>query len=74
MRIVDGNGTLLGSAVVAADSSYSLTLTPPQTSGQTLSAVQTDPAGNPSQPATVAAPDLTAPPARSRPSPPTAPA
>ncbi|WP_367268647.1 BapA/Bap/LapF family large adhesin [uncultured Sphingomonas sp.] len=63
VRIVDGNGTLLGSAVVAADSSYSLTLTPPQTSGQTLSAVQTDPAGNPSQPATVAAPDLTAPPA-----------
>ncbi|GAA3263739.1 hypothetical protein GCM10020258_29450 [Sphingomonas yabuuchiae] len=63
MRVVDGNGTLLGDAVVAADSSYTLTLTPPQTSGQTLSAVQTDPAGNPSQPATVAAPDLTAPPA-----------
>ncbi|WP_168371481.1 BapA/Bap/LapF family large adhesin [Sphingomonas sp. Leaf257] len=63
VRVVDGNGTLLGSAVVAADSSYTLPLTPPQTSGQTLSAAQTDPAGNPSQPATVAAPDLTAPPA-----------
>ena len=61
VRVVDGTGTVLGSAVVAADSSYSLTLTPPQTSGQTLSAVQTDPAGNPSQPASVAAPDLTAP-------------
>ena len=61
VRIVDGNGTLLGSAVVAADSSFTLDLTPPQTGGQTLSAVQTDPAGNPSQPATVAAPDLTAP-------------
>ena len=61
VRIVDGNGTLLGSAVVASDSSFTLDLTPPQTGGQTLSAVQTDPAGNPSQPATVAAPDLTAP-------------
>ncbi|QXT35501.1 BapA prefix-like domain-containing protein [Sphingomonas sanguinis] len=65
VRVLDGTGALLGSAVVAADSSYTLTLTPPQTSGQTLSAVQTDPAGNPSQPATVAAPDLTAPPAPS---------
>ncbi len=63
VQVVDTNGTPLGSAVVAADSSYTLTLNPPQISGQTLSAVQTDPAGNPSQPATVAAPDLTAPPA-----------
>ncbi|OMJ32347.1 hypothetical protein BSZ14_08530 [Sphingomonas sp. Sph1(2015)] len=63
VQVVDTNGMPLGSAVVAADSSYTLTLNPPQISGQTLSAVQTDPAGNPSQPATVAAPDLTAPPA-----------
>ncbi|MFN3776300.1 BapA/Bap/LapF family large adhesin [Sphingomonas parapaucimobilis] len=63
VQVVDTNGTPLGSAVVAADSSYTLTLNPPQISGQTLSAVQTDPAGNPSPPATVAAPDLTAPPA-----------
>ncbi|WP_322964062.1 BapA/Bap/LapF family large adhesin [Sphingomonas fuzhouensis] len=61
VRIVDGTGTVLGSAVVGADSSFTLPLTPPQTSGQTLSAIQTDPAGNSSQPATVAAPDLTAP-------------
>ncbi|MGO7251737.1 Ig-like domain-containing protein, partial [Rhizobium brockwellii] len=39
VQVVDTNGTPLGSAVVAADSSYTLTLNPPQISGQTLSAV-----------------------------------
>ncbi|MEG3090598.1 BapA/Bap/LapF family large adhesin [Sphingomonas sp. PB1R3] len=61
VRIVDGNGTLLGTAVVAADSSYAVTLATPQTNGQQLSANQTDPAGNISLPSNVAAPDVTAP-------------
>ncbi|QRY96341.1 BapA prefix-like domain-containing protein [Sphingomonas paucimobilis] len=61
VRIVDANGTLLGTAVVDADTSFTLTLTPPQVNGQTLSATQADAAGNVSQPATVSAPDVTAP-------------
>ncbi|WP_230482123.1 BapA/Bap/LapF family large adhesin [Sphingomonas sp. Leaf21] len=61
VRVTDANGTVLGTAVVAADTSFTLTLTPPQTNGQTLGAVQTDAAGNASLPSTVGAPDVTAP-------------
>ncbi|WP_440978095.1 BapA/Bap/LapF family large adhesin [Sphingomonas pseudosanguinis] len=61
VRIVDANGTLLGTGVVGADSSFTLTLTPPQVNGQTLSATQTDAAGNISPVSTVGAPDVIAP-------------
>ena len=61
VRVVDRSGNVLGTAVVGADTSFTLLLTPPQTSGQTLAAVQADPAGNVSLPSQVGAPDLTAP-------------
>ncbi|MDQ1231897.1 hypothetical protein QE379_003323 [Sphingomonas sp. SORGH_AS 879] len=61
VRVVDRSGNALGTAVVGADTSFTLLLIPPQTSGQTLAAVQADPAGNVSLPSQVGAPDLTAP-------------
>ncbi|MFE8583312.1 BapA/Bap/LapF family large adhesin [Sphingomonas sp. NCPPB 2930] len=61
VRIVDSNGNLLGSAVVAADTSFVVSLATPQTGGQVLTATQTDAAGNVSDPSIVAAPDVTAP-------------
>jgi VCBS repeat-containing protein len=61
VRVVDANGTPLGTAVVGADTSFTLALTPPQTNGQTLTAVQSDAAGNISPPSIVGAPDVTAP-------------
>ena len=59
----DAGGTLLGSAIVAADGSFSITLTPAAITGTTLSVIQTDAAGNPSDPAQVVAPGNLAEPA-----------
>ncbi|VVP97466.1 hypothetical protein PS910_03480 [Pseudomonas fluorescens] len=54
-------GAVLGSAVVQADGSFSVPLTPAQLNGQTLSATQADVAGNVSPADTVVATDLQAP-------------
>ncbi|WP_416424031.1 Ig-like domain-containing protein [Pseudomonas sp. App30] len=61
----DASGTLLGSAVVAGSGSFSVTLSPAQLDGQTLSVHQEDAATNASATQTLTAPDLTAPPAPS---------
>ncbi|MDH4744378.1 Ig-like domain-containing protein, partial [Sphingomonas sp. CBMAI 2297] len=61
VTVRDPSGTAIGTAVVAADGSYSVTLTTPQTNGQLLQVTQADAAHNVSTPVTVTAPDLTAP-------------
>ncbi|SUJ24286.1 Uncharacterised protein [Sphingomonas paucimobilis] len=55
------DGTVLGSAVVAADGSFAVPLSPAQANGEILQFTQTDPAGNVSANVTVIAPDVTAP-------------
>ncbi|MHC8407041.1 BapA/Bap/LapF family large adhesin [Pseudomonas sp. TMB3-21] len=61
VTVQDANGTLLGTSLVLADGSFSVTLNPPQINLQILSVQQADPPGNVSTPVTVTAPDLTPP-------------
>ncbi|MEG5265568.1 BapA/Bap/LapF family large adhesin [Pseudomonas sp. JDS28PS106] len=61
VTVRDANGAVLGSAVVAADGSFSVPLSSAQVDGQQLSIVQTDPSGNVSPPVSVTAPDVTFP-------------
>ncbi|MBN8813267.1 Ig-like domain-containing protein, partial [Sphingomonas sp.] len=61
VTVRDPSGIAIGTAVIAANGSYSVTLTTPQTNGQLLQVTQTDPAGNASTPVPAAAPDLTPP-------------
>jgi VCBS repeat-containing protein len=61
VTVRDPLGTAIGTAVVAANGSYSVTLTTPQTNGQLLQVTQADPAGNASTPVPATAPDLTPP-------------
>ncbi|WP_028631626.1 BapA/Bap/LapF family large adhesin [Pseudomonas parafulva] len=58
VTVTGSTGTTLGTAVVQADGSFSVTLSPPQLNGQTLSVTQADPAGNLSPAGTLIAPDL----------------
>lgn len=59
--ITDRNSNPIGSGVVGPDGSFIITIKPPQTNGETLTAIATDPAGNSSPPETTLAPDITAP-------------
>ncbi|MGP7796930.1 BapA/Bap/LapF family large adhesin [Sphingomonas sp. CLY1604] len=61
VMIAGPDGTMIGSALVAADGSYSATLATPQRNGETLTVTQADPAGNASPGIAASAPDLTAP-------------
>ncbi|GAA3263722.1 hypothetical protein GCM10020258_29410 [Sphingomonas yabuuchiae] len=61
VTIRDPGGTVVGTAIVASNGSYAATLTPAQLNAQLLQVSQADAAGNVSTPATVIAPDLTAP-------------
>ena len=61
MTINDNNGHQIGSGVTGTDGSFTITISPPQTNGETITAIATDPAGNPSPPETALAPDITAP-------------
>ncbi len=61
VTVVDGAGTLLGSAVVTAQGNYSITLSTPQIDSQVLSVTQRDAAGNLSPATGLTAPDITAP-------------
>jgi sugar lactone lactonase YvrE len=61
ITIGNSAGAVLGSAVVAADGTFEVTLDTPQTNGEVLTAIQTDAAGNASQPASLTAGDTTAP-------------
>ncbi|WP_241576897.1 Ig-like domain-containing protein, partial [Rosenbergiella collisarenosi] len=51
----------IGNTTVGSDGSFTATLSPAQTNGQTLSVISTDTAGNASTPVTVVAKDTTAP-------------
>ncbi|PVZ39339.1 BapA/Bap/LapF family large adhesin [Pseudomonas sp. CC120222-01a] len=61
VEVRNAAGDLLGSAVVAANGSFSVSLNPPQLDGQTLDVSQTDPQGHASGAAQATAPDLTPP-------------
>ena len=61
IRIADPSGTIIGTATVAANGSYTATLTPPQLNGEQLTIVQEDAAGNISPDTTALAPDSTPP-------------
>ncbi|MDT9071408.1 Ig-like domain-containing protein, partial [Escherichia coli] len=61
MTVRDANGASLGTAVVAADGTYSVPLTTAQIDSEALTVVQADAAGNVSAPVPLTAPDLTAP-------------
>ncbi|MDQ8027407.1 MAG: Ig-like domain-containing protein [Brevundimonas sp.] len=55
------NGAILGTGVVGADGTFSISISPALTDGQTVFVTQADAAGNISTPATAVAPDLDAP-------------
>ncbi len=55
------DGTVIGTGTVASDGTFSVDLEPAQANGETVSVVLADAAGNASGPATVTAPDVTAP-------------
>ncbi|MGU0914189.1 Ig-like domain-containing protein [Pseudomonas aeruginosa] len=55
----DGDGQPDTTVVVGPGGSFEVPLNPPLTNGETVTVIVTDPAGNPSPPAPVAAPDTT---------------
>lgn len=61
VEVRDANGDLLGSAIVAANGTFTLTLNPPQANGEVLDIRVIDLAGNASTPLAYDAPDITAP-------------
>jgi hypothetical protein len=61
VTIRDANATVLGTAIVGSNGSFTVQLAPAQLNGQTLTAVQTDAAGNVSQANALTAPDLQGP-------------
>ncbi|WP_370310399.1 BapA/Bap/LapF family large adhesin [Sphingobium abikonense] len=63
ITITNEAGVIIGTALVAANGSYTVVLTTPQANGQTIDVIQTDTAGNVSPETSVDAPDVTAPPA-----------
>ncbi len=61
VTVRDAANVVIGTATVAADGSFTATLTPAQANGGTISVVQADAAGNVSASVPLAAPDITAP-------------
>ncbi|MEC3910172.1 Ig-like domain-containing protein [Sphingobium sp. CR2-8] len=61
VEVRDTQGLVIGSDVVRPDGSYTVTLTPALIDGEALTVIQVDPAGNPSLPTPITAPDLTPP-------------
>ncbi|WP_204306842.1 Ig-like domain-containing protein, partial [Klebsiella aerogenes] len=61
VTVRDPAGTVIGTATVAANGSYTATLTTPQVNGQVLQVTQADAAHNVSALVTVTAPDITPP-------------
>ncbi|MDP9520651.1 BapA/Bap/LapF family large adhesin [Pseudomonas putida] len=61
VQVRDGAGNLIGSGLVNADGTFSLTLSPAQANGEVLDIRQVDAAGNSSIPLEFTAPDITAP-------------
>ncbi|WPU24005.1 Ig-like domain-containing protein [Cedecea neteri] len=58
ITIKDPNGVVVGTGTADNNGNINITLTTPQVDGETLTVVVTDPAGNSSPPANVAAPDV----------------
>ncbi|HEY3986969.1 BapA/Bap/LapF family large adhesin [Cedecea sp.] len=58
ITIKDPNGVVIGAGTADNNGNINITLTTPQVDGETLTVVVTDPAGNSSPPANVAAPDV----------------
>jgi hypothetical protein len=58
VQVRAADGTLLGSGIIAADGTFSLSLSPAQTDGQSLTVIAIDAAGNVSPPAQALAPDI----------------
>ncbi|MDG2527224.1 Ig-like domain-containing protein [Caulobacter endophyticus] len=65
VTVRNGAGTVIGTATVGADGTFSVALQPAQANGGALSVTLADAAGNVSGAATVTAPDITAPAASS---------
>ncbi|ATA26476.1 hypothetical protein AWC36_21530 [Brenneria goodwinii] len=63
VTLTDADGNVLGSVTAGEDGSFSVPLSPALTNGEEINVVASDAAGNASAPVSVAAPDLTAPPA-----------
>lgn len=61
VTVRDPAGEAIGSVVVGGDGSFTLPLVPPLTNGESVSVIVEDAAGNASPPASVVAPDTTAP-------------
>ncbi|NWC55215.1 hypothetical protein HX799_29140, partial [Pseudomonas tolaasii] len=61
VTITDANGNVIGTGTVGADGNFQVTLTTPQTNGETLNVVLKDVAGNESPASPVVAGDTTAP-------------
>ncbi|WP_139138793.1 Ig-like domain-containing protein, partial [Pseudomonas sp. NBRC 111141] len=61
VQVRDAAGNLIGSGLVNADGTFSLTLSPAQANGEVLDIRQVDAAGNSSIPLEFTAPDITAP-------------
>lgn len=58
VTIKDGNGNVIGTGTTGSDGHFSIPTTPPQISGETLTAQATDPAGNTGPSTTVTAPNI----------------
>ncbi|WP_043200599.1 BapA/Bap/LapF family large adhesin [Pseudomonas putida] len=61
VQVRDATGNLIGSGLVNADGTFSLTLSPEQANGEALDIRQVDAAGNSSIPLAFTAPDITPP-------------
>ncbi|MEQ9862622.1 Ig-like domain-containing protein, partial [Pectobacterium cacticida] len=61
VTLTDASDNIIGSAVVDADGSFTISLTPALLNGESITATATDAADNVSAPTTTAAPDITAP-------------
>ncbi|MBC3483523.1 BapA/Bap/LapF family large adhesin [Pseudomonas sp. SWRI77] len=61
VQVRDAAGNVIGTALVGADGSFSLTLSPAQANGEALDIRQVDAAGNTSAPLQFDAPDITPP-------------
>nr|WP_314493774.1 BapA/Bap/LapF family large adhesin [uncultured Pseudomonas sp.] len=61
VQVRDAQGNLIGTGIVGADGSFTLTLSPAQANGEFIDVRQTDAAGNTSVPLAFQAPDITAP-------------